>query len=126
MASLDQCRVPAQGGKKMKRHAVLITNDKIECIEGEGDILEFARKHIGCDTVELVGINKHKGLLVDEEGWLKPNYLNLPSSFLARVPIGGHAILVHLGPSSIEYLNEEFAKEFTEKTKKLIGIELEE
>ena len=106
----------------MKRHAVLITKDKVECIEGEGDILEFARKHIGCDTVELVGLSKHKGLLVDEEGWLKPNYLNLPAAFISRLPIAGHAILVHLGPSSIEYLSEEFANEFTEKTKKLLDI----
>lgn len=125
MASLDQCRVPAKGEKNMNRHAVLITNSKMELVEdnSDGDILAFARKLIGCDVVELVGLSSHKGLLVDEEGWLKPNYLNLVASIMAGLPIGGHAVLVGLGPSEIGYLSEEFSKRFVDAGKGLFEFE---
>ena len=105
----------------MKRHAVLITNSKMELVEdnSDGDILAFARKLIGCDVVELVGLSSHKGLLVDEEGWLKPNYLNLVASIMAGLPIGGDALLVGLGPSEIGYLSEDFSKRFVDAGKGL-------
>ena len=108
----------------MNRHAVLIAKNKMEIIEGDGNILELARKQIGCDIVELVRLSSHKGLLVDEEGWLKPNFLNIVASLIARVPIGGNALFVNLGPDDIGYLSEDFAKAFIDKAEKLFEIEL--
>ena len=107
--------------------AVKVTTDnKVTILDcPEGIPLDWLRKEIGCEWIEIVrplGLPRGYVMIIDEEGKLKPNAMNMVGSFLYQThkhgdEIMGNFVLVKEGsrrsqPLSWNHLLWKWSKRF--------------
>lgn len=78
--------------------AVKVTTDnKVTILDcPEGIPLDWLRKEIGCEWIEIVrplGLPRGYVMIIDEEGKLKPNAMNMVGSFLYQTHKHGDEIM---------------------------------
>ena len=95
-------------------------------VKADGDVLEIARREIGCDYVEMVRLKPHDlhfALLVDEDGRFKKDaILNPLASLFAECNIVRNALLVMINGEELDGVSEEKADRLIEKANLVSGM----